>query len=129
MKLEYIATGSAYAPLMRLYDFTIDEVTRLYAGMERLASGEQAEANLQTFVPAESVGNSRLTFVTAETSRGIEPLDQTGAFACVMSLEGWADMAEFIKPFCSDSHTHPQWLTGYESYIEIPLLISTDGRW
>jgi hypothetical protein len=129
MKLEYVATGSAYTPLMRLYDFTVDEVTRLNAGIERLASGELAEADLQSFVPAESINHCSLKFVTAETNGGIEQLESPGVYACIMNRSGWADMAAFIEPFCRDTRAHFQWLTGYESYIEIPLLLSTDGRW
>jgi hypothetical protein len=109
--------------------FTIDEVTRLKGGIKRLASGKLAEADLQSFVPAESIDNCSLKFITAVTNSGIEPLGQLAAFACLMNRTGWADMAAFIEPFCDDTHAHFQWLTGYESYIEIPLLLSTDGRW
>jgi hypothetical protein len=131
MKLEHLAEGSEFCPLLRLSDFTAEEALRLLAIVQMLASRKSSAVGLNDlpFVAAES--NCHLTLRLAAANLGIVEVTG-GAFACELSPGGWSDLASLIHPFASGTatHDHFQWLLGGLNTAHSPaLLLTPGGQW
>lgn len=92
-----------------------------------LADGSQQHIRLQDEFGIEGVQGCQLDLRGGSRDRGIE---ETGpkAFECVLTPEGWAEVADLTKPFCEtrDIGEHYQWLN---EDGEVALLLSPTGRW
>lgn len=128
MKMEYLAIGSVDCPLIRLYDFTPNEVGQLCGVFASLASGTAHTVALHEQPFIQPVDGCRLTLQTATRDKGIEKIDTIG-FECILTKDGWDDEAERAQSLaCDDDREHHQWLL-YGILGEIRLLLSWDGCW
>jgi hypothetical protein len=127
MKMEYLAAGSADCPLIRLYDFTVDELVQLCDLFNSLASGAVRSIALHEQPYLVSLQGCCLTLRAAERDRGIVE-DHLGGFDCLLTPDGWEDQAERVKPVIEDSRGDFVWLL-YNIPSEIRLLLSWNGTW
>jgi len=125
MKLEYLSEGSPDCPLIRLYSFTLPDVSRLKRYTAELSTGESLEILLHKEPGIEPINGCELQLKLGNRDRGIvqtTPLQ----FECVLSNEGWIDVSCLLEPFCEPDATGFQWLVDKGP---ISLLISVKGTW
>jgi hypothetical protein len=126
MKLEFLAGGSPDCPLIRLYAFDQPEALRFKDLISALAVGATSNISLHEQSWIDPVDGGTLEMILGKRDQGVK---QVGAsrFECVLSEEGWADVAFLLEPFCAEEHpTGYQWL---DERGKISLLISPNGSW
>jgi hypothetical protein len=127
VKLEFLESGSPDCPPIPLYGFDIPSAFRLMALFGALADDSQQRIRLHDQSGVEAVQGCQLDLRVGTRDRGIK---QTGPaiFDCVLTPEGWAEVAALTEPFCEAraNSEHYQWLNedGQGS-----LLLSPTGRW
>ncbi|HBO44205.1 MAG TPA: hypothetical protein DD670_09785 [Planctomycetaceae bacterium] len=128
MKMEYLSSGSADCPLIRLYDFTPDEVAQLCDVFASLASGEVHTVALHEQPFVQPLHECGLTLRAEKEDTGIVEVDER-RFECPLTKSGWEDQKERTQPFAGDGvHGGFLWLL-YDIPSEIRLLLSWDGCW
>jgi hypothetical protein len=125
MKLEFLPDGSDDCPLVRVYDFSPDEVDRLCAALSALASGEQQSSAVHALPGCEAVSGCRLVLRCGSKDKGLVQLPALAAFECVLTAGSWDNVAGLIEPFLGGGGGH-QWVV---TSGDAKWLVSTDGRW
>lgn len=125
MKLEFIQDGSPDCPLIRLFDYKIEEVVQLRREILRLVSGELKSLNLRRLDFIEPVADCRLRLEIGTTNKGTEPVGDGNEFVCELTAEYFDGIIELLDPFADGSSGY-QWLDETGS---VSLLISRDGLW
>lgn len=127
MKMGYLAAGSPDCPLVRLYDFTQEDVVqlcRLFASLASVAV-ESAALHEQPFI--QPLDGLRVTLRVAKRDQGLVQTDAK-SFDCLLTQEGWEDQRDWALPFGGESCGDFTWLL-----FDVPggarLLLSRDGRW
>jgi len=121
MKLEFLASGSPDCPLIRLFAFNGEEVSRLKILLRSMSSGS---ANNEQ--PGFEQVNACLLYLRAgQSDQGLRTV-APGVFECVLTEYAWDTMAELVGPLCEPDAQGYQWLN--ES-AGIRLLPSHDGKW
>jgi hypothetical protein len=127
MKLEYIADGSPYCPLIRLYEFTDIETSGLRTKIAELAQGSSISIALHDLNFVTPIGDCELILIVADDDQGILASDSDSLFMCMLSQETWEQIAGLIESFCkSGGLSGYQWL---DETSDISLLLSPDGTW
>ena len=127
MKLEYIADGSPYCPLIRLYEFTDIETSGLRTKVAELAQGSSISIALHDLNFVTPIGDCELILIVADDDQGILASDSDSLFMCMLSQETWEQIAGLIESFSKSGG-----LSGYQRLDEtsdISLLLSTTGSW
>jgi len=124
MKLDYLSEGSADCPLVRIYDFDEEEAAKFKSLVDNLTRDPGLIVEIHKAPGVEPVDGCQLTLKSGVGDVG---LVQTGssAFECILTAEGWANIAFLVEPFCSLC-TGYQWLLNKG---EIQLLFSCNGQW
>ncbi len=120
MKIEY-AESPANGSLIRLFDFSNDEVLELKDMLDKLVQGEIKSLPLHEHCHVNPDDNSHLTFVLGNTDQGITRKDSE--FICTLTPAGLSKMIEPVESFA----LHPVEFKGYEWLDEssnISLVIS-----
>ena len=127
MKLEYIADGSPYCPLIRLYEFTDIETSGLRTKVAELAQGSSISIALHDLNFVTPIGGCELILIVADDDQGILASDSDSLFMCMLSQETWEQIAGLIESFSkSGGLSGYQWL---DETSDISLLLSPDGSW
>ena len=127
MKLEYIADGSPYCPLIRLYEFTDIETSGLRTNVAELAQGSSISIALHDLNFVTPIGDCELVLIVADDDQGILASDSDSLFMCMLSQETWEQIAGLIESFSkSGGLSGYQWL---DETSDISLLLSPDGTW
>ena len=127
MKLEYLSSGSPDCPLVRLYEFDMTDAKRLREAFRSLADGSLQDVPLHEEWWVKSIAGCHLDLRRGAKDLGVvERLPSK--FECVLTGEGWRQVAELTDPFCtSESPQEPfQWLN---EDGEVSLLLTPSGRW
>ena len=126
MKLEWLPDGSPDCPIIRLYDFTKEEVALFRAAVQGLAKGltERFELHCQEYL--QPVGDCRLTLRVRRWNQAIVKVGEPADFECGLTTDGWDAMAGEIEPFTHGASGY-QWLAGTPG--EASLLLSWSGEW
>ena len=92
-----------------------------------LADGSQQHIRLHDQVGVEAIQGCQLDLLLGSHDRGIEQTSPN-TFACVLTSEGWAEVANLTEPFCEavDLRGHYQWLN---EDGRVSLLLSPTGAW
>src|SRR5882762_3408035 len=99
MKIEFLADGSQDCPLIRLYDFEYEGAVGLLQVFISLSNGGRDLIQLDHEPGFESVGGCRLTLRLGKRDLGV--VERARAeFDCVLTQEGWDDIAARLEPFC-----------------------------
>ena len=127
MKLEFLESGSPDCHLIRLYSFDSPAALRLMVLFRALADGSQQTIRLHDQFGVDPVEGCRLDLRLGNRDRGIEQT-RPMAFECVLTSEGWAELAELTEPFCElgDIDSQYQWLN---EDGKVSLLLSPTGQW
>ena len=126
MKLEYLASGSPDCPLVRLYEFDMTGAQRLREALRSLADGSLQDIPLHEEWWVTSMAGCHLNLRVGPRDLGlVERLPSK--FDCVISAEGWSEMASMLDPFCLGQTTETfAWLN---EDGEASLLLTPSGRW
>jgi len=125
MKLEFLPSGSSDCPLIRLFAFTHEEVSRLKSLLESLSHNLANNVALHEQVGFEQVNTCRLYLRVGKCDQGVRAVGP-GTFEGVLSEAAWDNMAGLVDSLCKPNATGYQWLS--ES-AGIRLLLSHDGKW
>ena len=126
MKLEFLVDGSPDCPLIRLYAFDQSEVLRFKDLISTLSLGKATNVSLHEQSWIDPVDGCKLEMSLGKRDRGIKQVDPS-RFECVLTEEGWTDVAFLLEPFCAkELPTGYQWL---EERGQVSLLISPSGSW
>jgi hypothetical protein len=127
VKLEFLESGSPDCPLIRLYGFDTATAVRLMTLFRTLADGSQQHIRLHDQPGVEAVQGCELELRLGNRDCGIEQTGPT-TFVCVLTSEGWGEVAELTEPFCEAGNVgeHYQWLN---EDGKVSLLLSPTGRW
>ena len=130
MKLDCLAEGSEFCPLLRLYDFNAREAEQLLSAARTLASGGSQAIAIHELPFVEAVQACRLTWCLTSDDQGVLPQGGS-AFTCDLSASGWSDFAALIEPLTSlYKNGSFQWLIGGLTTTHRPsLLLSPSGQW
>jgi hypothetical protein len=125
MKLEFLASGSPDCPLIRLYEFDLQGVTRLRKIFEDLSQGTLPVVTLHDEPGIESIDSCKLTLRSGNRDLGMlqKGLQQ---FECVLTPDTWDWVSELVGPFCEVPTDEYQWLS---TRGKISLLLSHSGMW
>src|SRR5690348_12401182 len=109
MKLEYLSDGSPGCLLIHLYAFDRTQAVRLREIANTIASGSQPVISLHEEPGMEPIGDCQLDLCLGRQDSGIvqkAPLK----FECVLTSDGWYDVAFLLTPFCETETSGFQWL-------------------
>jgi len=127
MKLEHIADGSPYCPLIHLYEFTDIETAGLRTKVAELAQGSSISIALHDLNFVTPIGDCELVLIVADDDQGILASDSDSLFMCMLSQKTWEQIAGLIESFSkSGGLSGYQWL---DETSDISLLLSPDGSW
>ena len=124
--MEFLAEGSKDCPLIRLSAFHQPAVLHLRDLINGLATGTVTGDSLHTKPWIEPINGCELEVSLGKCDQGIM---QSGSsrFECVLSHEGWLDVAFLLEPFCVKGDPSGfQWLNRRG---KISFLISSTGTW
>jgi hypothetical protein len=115
MEVEYLESGSADCPLIRIYGDEPEVCRRLQDVFERLATGNAQEVSLTDLPGVDALSGCRLIAQVSRRDRGIV---RTGAnvFSWVLTPTTWDNVAFLIEPFCQPE---PQ-RGGYQWLDQVP---------
>ncbi len=123
MKVEFLE-NSHDGPLIRLYDFSNDEVTELKRLLDKLVEGGIDALPLHEHCNINPRDSCHLTFVSADEDKGIE---RKGAeFECTLTISSLGIISELVGSFAFAPEEGYEWL---DETSPIALLISPDKRW
>jgi len=127
MRLDFIADGCGEAPLIRIFEFSADEVRQLHAAFLQMSDGLTEKFALHEQNWITTISNCELWLVfDKKDDKGVQKSGAT-TFVCTYSQEGWLGLADKTAPFIDGRKSgHYNWLTN-EGDIE--FLLSPDGRW
>jgi hypothetical protein len=125
MKLEYLASGSADCPLIRLYDFTTAEASQLRQVFAELAIQEKTSVALHELPFIEPVNDCRLILKVHSWDQGLIKVVEPTTFQCALTWQTWYNIEGLCEPFASEGAESFQWLNS----AGIPLLLSPNGCW
>lgn len=127
MRMEHLPEGSPECPLIRLYEFSRDDLLRLCDLLSDLASGKREVAALHEQPFIQPLAQCRLVLRVGKSDEGIKSADD--AFECTLTPEGWQDQLERASPLTEVSNADAfQWLL-YDVPSDVALLLSRTGRW
>jgi hypothetical protein len=126
MRIEYLATGSADCPLIRLFDFSRHEASELASLFARLSDGTADSADLSEAPWAQPVSGCRLLLQVGTSDVGITPTSALNEFICLLTRERWSALRDLAEPFCAAGPGTYQWL---DDCGPVSLLLSRDWRW
>ena len=127
MKLDYIPNINTYKDdLVRLYAFNQAEAKLFRDKIHQVLVLQKNNLALESLDFIES-RNCKLMLRLADSDEGITSEDATNFF-CDLTLEGYINMLELLKPFCSKETKGHQYLY---SDIDSPtdFLFSPAGTW
>ena len=114
--------------MIRLYDFTPDQIRQLIAVFLTLADSHQSSIKLHEMPFIESLGGCELVLVLGSADRGISPTSKEKSFQCELTSESWRRAASLAEPFLKAPTGVYQWLCDLPQ-IAVEFLLSTDGAW
>jgi len=129
MKIEFLESGSADCPLIRIFGDKPEVCQQLRQAFEQLAIGSVGEVSLTDLPGIEPLGGCCLIAQAGRRDRGIIRNGQN-TFCWMLTPATWDNVAGLIEPFCRTGTDGYQWLDDVPAG-EANVLISTlrSGCW
>lgn len=122
MRMEVLEEDAGGGAIIRMFDFTSDEVRALQVVVSSLAEREmRVAAHELPFI--EPVENCRFTLEAGPSDVGLT--EAAGDFRCIFSRDTWGRVVELIEPLASETN-------GYQWLADSPggrWLLSRTGEW
>lgn len=130
MKLDWILTGAAEAPIARLFDFSRDEALTLQELVRNLASREIVQVELADFEWIQPLNDCRLTLSVRTSDVGVFAIGSVPHFECALRWQTWDNIEFLIGAFTLPTTSGGfHWLWVSCPGEEPGLLMSVTGRW
>jgi hypothetical protein len=129
MKVEFLESGSADCPLIRIYGDEPEICQQFHQALERLANGRAQEVALTDLAGVEPLGGCRLIAQVDKRDRGIVC---TGGndFSWRLTPPTWENVAGLIEPFCRAGANGHQWIEqAPTSEVRVVMSASKEGCW
>jgi hypothetical protein len=126
MKIEFLADGAEDCPLIRIYDYRVEEIEILRQACRELAAGRIAEYRLHEQPWVDAMDGCRFTWRTGSKKFGVQRQSSRNEFVLENSEDGWRGVEGLLEPFATASTGGFQWLT---SQGDVNVLISRSGTW
>lgn len=136
MKVEYIVDGTSDAPMVRIYGYSRESLSRLTQCMTELARGAAAEAYL-----LESDGFHLINLKAFKLGVGTDQGSReygAGSVSWYLSEAKWRLVCELLEGMANSisSTSFHQWLSGRNAIDELPegeisVLVTNcpEGKW
>lgn len=125
MKIEFLPDGADVCPLIRLYDFSKQEVAQLVIAARALATGDLQRFPLHDQPWVTSIDDCMFVWAHGSTNVDVSLGSKSEPFVLTRNHEGWLEVASLISPFAQKWSGGWSWLTDGE----INVLFSYDGSW
>jgi hypothetical protein len=127
MKLDYIDNVPADGPIIRLYNFTNDEIRQLYDAVKELSTGDSSQIDVHELPYVQPIEGCQLSFgLCAWDQAVIRKSESKNEFDCRFTTGTWENIANLMEPFVKGSSEF-QWLAGVPG--EASILLSPSGFW
>jgi len=125
MRIEFLGSGSADCPLIRISGDEPEVCQHFRRAFERLAQGTADQLSLSDLPGVQPVEGCCLIARVAGRDRGVIHIEKN-VFQWVLTQSSWDNAAGLLEPFCTPGNGGYQWLhqTG-----DIRVLISPTGCW
>ena len=127
MRVEFLESGAEDCPILRLYDFTPEQLIALQAITAELHIGNNNIGNLFRRLQLQFLGGCSLSFCISDEDRGVIKSKSGLEFTWSLSPLGWQKanylIGAFREDYCDGKY---QWL---DETSDISLLLSESGRW
>jgi hypothetical protein len=125
MKIEYLAAGADNCPLIRLFQFTLDELERLAQFARDLADARRSEVALHEQSWVEPVRGCRFFWRFDHDDIAVKLPSAEASFVLALSCEGWLEV-ECKLGMLTPAAGNFNWLntTG-----DVNVLVSWNGLW
>ena len=120
MKLEFLSGGSPDCPLIRIFEFSVEQLSELLGEIRSLAHGESTSFNLDSIAGAESIENLSLSFLAADQDEGL--VGQAPTFELRLRPLRWSEVEGLARALLGSSGGY-QWLS--DEGVASVLLSST----
>ena len=136
VQIEFLETGSADCPLVRIYGTEADEFAALLDVLRNVATAEDKSTTLHDLPRFNAVSGCQLRIAASSQDIGVRQgvgMD----FGWTMTPPKWLLVAGLVEPFASSPKIGEfQWLAGPEARyglnigtIGVLLSFSKNGRW
>ena len=125
MKLDCLSNADEGRTIIRLYDFSSEDVLRLNRGICELASENILQFDVNDMLDVIAIDACKLTLLLKSRDQGVV---RTGPkhFECGLSAGSWDNVSGLLEPFVQGSSGF-QWLVDFSG--DARLLISAGENW
>ena len=106
MRMEFLPDGSPVTPLIRLFDFTSDEIRQLHAAVLSLATGSLS-IGVHELRFVRPLGDCRPRLKTGQWDQGIMRASESNDFVCSLTNGTWENVAGLVVHSEHHSNTLP----------------------
>jgi hypothetical protein len=125
VKIEFLASGAAECPLIRLFEYRAEDVARLRQAAFDLADGSIREFVLHEQPWVQPVGGCRFVWRSALSDIGVKLRRRGEPFVMALTDEAWREVEGRLDPFVRGAHGFG-WLT---KMGDVQVLVSANGNW
>lgn len=127
MKIEFLPTGSAHCPLIRISDFDPPGARRLKEELAKLANGQAESVSLDEPGETATADSCHVTAQVGKSDEGILRVrDDPHSFVWLLRPITWGNVVALIEPFCQSDTRSFQWL---DSPSQISVVLTPTGAW
>jgi hypothetical protein len=126
MKIEYLKGDRPPLPLVRLFQFSPEEINALRRACNDLADGRLREFAVHDQVWARPVGGCRLYWRASKVDIGVRLPAARQPLVLEYSDEAWREVESKLSHFVAPEPNTFNWLT---MEGDVDVLISIDGTW
>lgn len=125
MKLDSLPNARNALPLIRIYDFTGDEIAQLALAIQNLAAEREQQLELHSMKGVYAIDQCQLTLRVTDHDQAMICIKRA-TFECGFTPGTWDNVAGLLQPFTDDADGY-QWLA--EAPGEAYWLVSLTGGW
>ena len=128
IRIEFIADGSADAPLILIWGYDIHATRELFHAIRAVRDGREREIAIHRLPRFEGVEGAEIFAQVSDSGAGVSRRREGNVFDWRLSAEKWQRVEDLIAPFC-DRYAAPgpfQWL---DESGKISVVFSTGRGW
>jgi hypothetical protein len=131
MKLDYISSeglGAGNPPIVRLYEFSAQEVVELIQVFTELADGKLHAVVLQNQRFIQPLDGISFVLRNGHEDIGMKQIGKQLTFECELTADSWRKTVALSEVFLDEKAHGYQWLVESPK-LQIEFLLSKDGSW
>ena len=128
MKIEFLADGAEDCPLIRMYDYRLEDIRLMQQMCRDLAAKTIEEIRLHDQSWIEPVNSCRFIWRTDKKNLGVRRPPDDYEFVLEYNEEGWHELDGLLEPFAKPFSGGFQWLT-QQGDVNVLISANVDGTW